>query len=173
MYADGPCSLGVLAGSGVNLRILQLRTLRDFDVWAIDPYPNPNPPMDGAAHLPVYVPPKFPGPDIRNEAEKGELELYTGNCHCGAVIVAVKSKPISEIHVNEDDCSICIRVCLFRLLSLHVRPLSTLQHLWFGYMHIPASASQLLQSTAPVVEAYTLVTFALHLPHRNRFPLSS
>ncbi|MCJ1396956.1 hypothetical protein MMC11_000148 [Xylographa trunciseda] len=106
------CGTPVMATTVMNgneMIAVNLRTLRDFDVWALDPYPNPNPPMDGASRPPVYVPPKFPGPDIRTEAEKGELELYIGNCHCGAVMVAVKSKPISEIDVNEDDCSICIR----------------------------------------------------------------
>lgn len=106
------CGTPVMAVAMINgneMMAINLRTLRDFDVWAIDPYPNPTPPRDGASHPPVYVPPKFPGPDIRTEAEKGELELYIGNCHCGAVMVAVKSKPISEIEVNEDDCSICIR----------------------------------------------------------------
>ncbi|MCJ1389320.1 hypothetical protein MMC18_002176 [Xylographa bjoerkii] len=104
------CGTPVMAEMNSNGMIaVNLRTLRDFDVWALDPYPNPKPPFDGAAQPPVYVPPKFPGPDIRTEAEKGELNLYAGNCHCGAVIVAVKSKPLSEVDVNEDDCSICIR----------------------------------------------------------------
>ena len=95
-----------------------MRTFRDFDVWALDPRPNPAPPFDGAALSPPYVPAKFSGPDIRTEAEKKELELYTGGCHCGAVTVAVKSKPIPETYICEDDCSICIRVCLSRGLLL-------------------------------------------------------
>ncbi|MCJ1437089.1 hypothetical protein MMC27_006474 [Xylographa pallens] len=95
--------------NGSEMIAINLRTLRDFDVWALDPYPNPNPPMNGAAHGPAYVPPKYPGPDIRTEAEKGELKLYTGNCHCGAVVLSLKSKPLSEVHVMEDDCSICVR----------------------------------------------------------------
>ncbi|MCJ1283673.1 hypothetical protein MMC26_003004 [Xylographa opegraphella] len=95
--------------NGTEMIAVNVRTLRDFDVWAVDPYPNPNPPINGAAFGDPYVPPKNPGPDIRTEAEKQELKLYTGNCHCGAVIVALKSKPISEVEVNEDDCSICVR----------------------------------------------------------------
>ena len=110
-------SFDILVVNGIDSH-LQLRTLRHFDVWALDPYPNPKPPMNGAAYGTTYVPPKFPGPDIRTEAEKGELKLYTGNCHCGAVMLALKSKPLSEVFVMEDDCSICVRVrslCLFPL----------------------------------------------------------
>ena len=80
-----------------------VRTLQNFNVWVIDPFANPIPAYDGAVVPPSYTPPKYLGPDIRTEAEKEELKLYTGSCHCGAVTVAVKLKPIEEIKVNEDD----------------------------------------------------------------------
>ncbi|MCJ1476432.1 hypothetical protein MMC13_005098 [Lambiella insularis] len=99
--------MAVMNSSGVVA--VNVRTLRDFDVWAIDPYPNPTPAYDGAALPSPYEVPTYTGPDIRTEKEKGELKLYTGGCHCGAVTLAVKSAPIEEILVNEDDCSICIR----------------------------------------------------------------
>lgn len=38
-------------------------------------------------------------------------KLYTGSCQCGAVAFAVKTAPLSEIEVKEDNCSICVRVC--------------------------------------------------------------
>jgi len=38
------------------------------------------------------------------------MKLYTGNCHCGDVSIAVKTKPIPEIEVKQDNCSICSRV---------------------------------------------------------------
>ncbi|OLN87507.1 hypothetical protein CCHL11_06156 [Colletotrichum chlorophyti] len=36
-------------------------------------------------------------------------KLYTGGCDCGSVQVALRTKPLSEVEVKEDNCSICIR----------------------------------------------------------------
>lgn len=40
----------------------------------------------------------------------GNEKLYTGSCQCGAVAFAVKTAPLNEIEVKEDNCSICVRV---------------------------------------------------------------
>ncbi|KAF4871689.1 Centromere protein V [Colletotrichum siamense] len=36
-------------------------------------------------------------------------KLYTGSCECGAVQLALRSKPLAEVEIKEDNCSICIR----------------------------------------------------------------
>ncbi|KAJ5671216.1 hypothetical protein N7507_000343 [Penicillium longicatenatum] len=44
------------------------------------------------------------------------LKLYTGGCYCGAVTLAVKLKPLSEVEIKEDNCSICQRnanICMY------------------------------------------------------------
>jgi hypothetical protein len=59
---------------------------------------------------PLYDPPGFTG-----ELPKFEgygLKIYTGSCHCGAVTLAVKTKPFPDVEVKEDNCSICQRVSL-------------------------------------------------------------
>ncbi len=50
----------------------------------------------------------FAGP--MPEADGEGMKLYTGNCHCGDVSIAVRTKPIPEIEVKQDNCSICCRV---------------------------------------------------------------
>lgn len=53
-----------------------------------------------------------PTPFPRQVAEVpgDNLKLYTGGCYCGAVTLAVKMKPWSEVEIKEDNCSICQRV---------------------------------------------------------------
>ncbi|KAH8602125.1 Mss4-like protein [Bisporella sp. PMI_857] len=64
--------------------------------------------FDGKARFqPPYTPPPFTG-----ELPTAEIEgskVYSGGCHCGAVRVAVKTKPLPEIEIKEDNCSICQR----------------------------------------------------------------
>jgi hypothetical protein len=64
--------------------------------------------FDGDSIGDAYKPHLFTGelPDISGEG----LKVYTGGCHCGAVTLAVKTKPLSDVKVNEDNCSICARV---------------------------------------------------------------
>ncbi|TQN67268.1 Centromere protein V [Colletotrichum shisoi] len=38
-----------------------------------------------------------------------DLKLYTGGCECGAVQVTLKSRPLKDIEIKEDNCSICVR----------------------------------------------------------------
>lgn len=46
------------------------------------------------------------------EVPGDNLKLYTGGCYCGAVTLAVKTKPWSEVEIKEDNCSICQRVSI-------------------------------------------------------------
>lgn len=43
------------------------------------------------------------------EATEEHPKLYTGSCECGAVQLALRSKPLAEVEIKEDNCSICIR----------------------------------------------------------------
>ncbi|OOG00624.1 hypothetical protein ASPCADRAFT_39357 [Aspergillus carbonarius ITEM 5010] len=47
------------------------------------------------------------GPKLDVEGEG--WKVYTGGCHCGAVGIAIRTKPLPEIEVKEDNCSICQR----------------------------------------------------------------
>lgn len=74
-------------------------------------FPTSVPRLDGKALLPAYEPPPYTGPEP--PAEVGNGKLYTGSCHCGAVTLAVKSKPLDETYDEtacECNCSICGRV---------------------------------------------------------------
>ncbi|KAI1504498.1 glutathione-dependent formaldehyde-activating enzyme [Biscogniauxia marginata] len=84
----------------VNLRVMQ-----NFDVWGLDIRMT-----DGASVPPAYTPPGFKGRNPPADIEGGKI--YTGSCHCGAVTLALKSKPIDSTYegkVVECDCSICNR----------------------------------------------------------------
>jgi hypothetical protein len=68
----------------------------------------------GDALDPPYTPPKFTGTEPTIEIEGAKI--YNGGCHCGAVTLAFKTKPLPEVSqsepgVRECDCSICSRVC--------------------------------------------------------------
>ncbi|KAI1484352.1 glutathione-dependent formaldehyde-activating enzyme [Biscogniauxia mediterranea] len=89
----------------VNLRVIQ-----NLDIWGLSIRIN-----DGASVPPAYTPPEFKGPEPPANVEGGKI--YTGSCHCGAVTLAVKVKPLDSTYqgstfqekVVECDCSICIR----------------------------------------------------------------
>ncbi|KAI1268989.1 glutathione-dependent formaldehyde-activating enzyme [Xylariaceae sp. FL1019] len=88
---------------GINVRLFQHGQV---DLWSI-----PLKKFDGANIIqPAYDIPKFTGPEPTAEVEGGKL--YTGSCHCGAVTLAVKNKPIvkeSEETFMECDCSTCAK----------------------------------------------------------------
>ncbi|KAJ3005604.1 hypothetical protein HKX48_000577 [Thoreauomyces humboldtii] len=50
---------------------------------------------------------RFPPP--LGEAE-GDLRHYRGSCCCGKVQIVVSSKPLSDVQVKQDDCSICSKI---------------------------------------------------------------
>ncbi|KAI1347317.1 glutathione-dependent formaldehyde-activating enzyme [Xylaria sp. FL0043] len=67
--------------------------------------------FDGASLFqPAYEPPKFTGEEPAAEIEGGKL--YTGSCHCGAVTLALKSKPLDKNFTGdilECNCSSCAK----------------------------------------------------------------
>lgn len=43
------------------------------------------------------------------QVEGDSTKTYTGSCQCGAVAFAVKTPPLSQVEIKEDNCSICVR----------------------------------------------------------------
>ncbi|ROV88746.1 hypothetical protein VMCG_10077 [Cytospora schulzeri] len=43
------------------------------------------------------------------QLEGDSIRTYTGSCQCGAVAFAVKTPPLSQVEIKEDNCSICVR----------------------------------------------------------------
>ncbi|KAK1496635.1 glutathione-dependent formaldehyde-activating enzyme [Colletotrichum tamarilloi] len=111
----GTHTSGVQAGKkGINFRVL----VSDFQHVFIKgrnivttgapdaymPYPGSLSLVEKAS---TSAPAEFCGslPDVPGD----DLTLYTGGCDCGAVQIALKSKPLSEVQIKEDNCSICVR----------------------------------------------------------------
>ncbi|KAI1774881.1 hypothetical protein F4818DRAFT_54656 [Hypoxylon cercidicola] len=85
---------------------VNLRAFQNLNVWDLDTKG-----IDSASPPPDWSPPKFKGPEPPAEIE-GAKGIYTGGCHCGAVTIALKTKPIDSTYkepVVECDCSICSR----------------------------------------------------------------
>ncbi|PNY29805.1 Centromere protein V [Tolypocladium capitatum] len=85
-------------------RALNVRAMQGVDTWDLEKTP-----FDGAALGDKHVPPEYKGAlPVAFEGSK----LYTGSCHCGAVGVALTSKPLDETfdeQTTECNCSICGR----------------------------------------------------------------
>lgn len=43
------------------------------------------------------------------QLEGDNIKLYTGSCACGDVAFSVKTPPLAEVEIKEDNCSICRR----------------------------------------------------------------
>lgn len=43
------------------------------------------------------------------QLEGDDIKLYSGSCACGAVAFSVKTPPLTEVEIKEDNCSICRR----------------------------------------------------------------
>ncbi|KAI1436076.1 glutathione-dependent formaldehyde-activating enzyme [Xylaria sp. CBS 124048] len=87
--------------NGFNVRTLQHGQI-DLQKIKIKPF-------NGQALPPSYQAPVFTGLQPAGEVKGGQL--YTGSCHCGAVTVGLKSKPIDKDTQGlvECNCSICGR----------------------------------------------------------------
>jgi len=94
---------------------LNARTVQGVELWSLETSG-----YDGASLDPPYEPPS----PMKHDLVPGDGEkIYTGSCHCGAVKVAVQSKPLPEMKVHECNCSICSRNAntLFYPHPTHVR----------------------------------------------------
>ncbi|KAI1651608.1 Mss4-like protein [Daldinia loculata] len=86
-------------------KYVNLRALQKIKAWDLGTQP-----LDDKATPPAWSPPKFDGQEPPAEIEGAKI--YTGGCHCGAVTLALKSKPIDSTYeglIMECDCSICTR----------------------------------------------------------------
>ncbi|KAI1481529.1 glutathione-dependent formaldehyde-activating enzyme [Daldinia eschscholtzii] len=89
---------------GANVRSFQHG--QGVDVWNIMKFYANNKEFRGP-----YKAPKFTGPEPKAVIEGAKI--YTGSCHCGAVRLALKSKPLdknSTEPIKECNCSICNRM---------------------------------------------------------------
>ncbi|KAF3767774.1 hypothetical protein M406DRAFT_345618 [Cryphonectria parasitica EP155] len=89
--------------------LLNARTIQDLDIWSLNVST-----FDGKALPPPREPPVYSGPEPTATVENGKI--YHGSCHCGAVKVALKLKPLETYDLSNDDeqivdcnCSICTR----------------------------------------------------------------
>ncbi|KAI0597784.1 hypothetical protein F4775DRAFT_218447 [Biscogniauxia sp. FL1348] len=90
--------------NGVNIRTFQHG--QGVDVWTLDITPG----RDASSFPPAYEPVKYTGPEPAADVPGGKV--YTGSCHCGAVRVALKSKPLDKTYeglISECNCSHCYR----------------------------------------------------------------
>ncbi|KAI1806150.1 glutathione-dependent formaldehyde-activating enzyme [Daldinia bambusicola] len=89
---------------GANVRSFQHG--QGVDVWNILKFYANNKEFRGP-----YKAPKFTGPEPKAAIEGAKI--YTGSCHCGAVRLALKSKPLdksSKETIMECNCSYCNRM---------------------------------------------------------------
>ncbi|PMD54089.1 uncharacterized protein K444DRAFT_598507 [Hyaloscypha bicolor E] len=88
--------------NGINIRML-----KNFHEY-FEANKHDNPPVNFAAVEPQYKAPPFPShPDADNL--QPDQKICNGNCHCGAVAYAVKTKPLEEQKVMSCNCSLCSR----------------------------------------------------------------
>ncbi|KAJ4423051.1 hypothetical protein N0V82_002318 [Gnomoniopsis sp. IMI 355080] len=86
------------------------RAIQGLDIWSLK-----SKIFDGKALPPPYEPPIYDGPEPSMEVENGKL--YYGSCHCGAVRLVVRLKPLEtwdtlsdgEERIVECNCSVCVR----------------------------------------------------------------
>ncbi|KAH8667809.1 glutathione-dependent formaldehyde-activating enzyme [Ilyonectria robusta] len=99
------CGTGVMATMpGHPMFGLNAHTIQNLDTWTLQ-----RTPVNGAALGSPYVVPAYTG-RLPVEVEGGKF--YTGNCHCGAVQVALATKPLDSTYpdmIGECNCSICER----------------------------------------------------------------
>ncbi|KAJ5647587.1 hypothetical protein N7490_003959 [Penicillium lividum] len=98
------CGTGIMANNHVTVGKSSLavnaRALLDVNPFTLDV--EVLVPSDATASTSsFYEPPKVSGDG---------LKIYTGGCACGVITLAVKTKPLSEVEIKEDNCSICQRV---------------------------------------------------------------
>ncbi|KAI9147794.1 glutathione-dependent formaldehyde-activating enzyme [Paramyrothecium foliicola] len=97
------CGTAVMATIGPS-KAINVHSIQDIDSWSLEKNF-----YDGAAIGSPYEPPAHKGP--LPETREGE-KVYTGSCHCGALTVAVASKPLDETYperVSQCNCSLCER----------------------------------------------------------------
>ncbi|KAK7958317.1 glutathione-dependent formaldehyde-activating enzyme [Apiospora saccharicola] len=90
----------------ISLIMTQARAIQGLNIYNLERRP-----FDGASLPPPYEPPLFAGPEPEANVRGGRV--YEGSCHCGAVTLALKSKPLDSSYssgIAECNCSICSRL---------------------------------------------------------------
>ncbi|KAI0834379.1 Mss4-like protein [Hypoxylon sp. FL0890] len=88
---------------------VNLRAFQNFNEWNLDIQQTEN-----VLSTPAWSPAEFNGREPPAEIEGAKV--YTGGCHCGAVTLALKSKPIDstyDANIILCDCSICTQNAYF------------------------------------------------------------
>ncbi|KAJ2898864.1 Mss4-like protein [Zalerion maritima] len=86
---------------GMNMAV-NTRAIQDLKIWDLSVNT-----FDGANTGAPYEAPEFKGEEPPAEIDGGKT--YHGSCHCGAVTVAIKTKPLDETYdamIAECNCSI-------------------------------------------------------------------
>ncbi|KAM0809093.1 putative Mss4-like protein [Seiridium cardinale] len=47
--------------------------------------------------------------EVEAAVDSDGLKTYQGSCTCGAVFLTLKTKPLTEVEIKEDNCSTCVR----------------------------------------------------------------
>ncbi|KAH7123343.1 glutathione-dependent formaldehyde-activating enzyme [Dactylonectria estremocensis] len=109
------CGTGVVATMpGQAMFGLNVHSIQGLNTWALE-----RTPVDGAALGAAYEPLPYSGTLPAAQIEGGKV--YTGSCHCGAVQVALTSKPIDSSFsdtIGECNCSSCERNAYIWVWSL-------------------------------------------------------
>ncbi|KAK0111478.1 hypothetical protein ONS95_001833 [Cadophora gregata] len=92
---------------GINARLLQSLDLKTLEKTKYEG-------TSGEEHGAKYVPPStYPPPstakNVETSVEGAKLDIFHGNCHCGAVAYTMLSKPLSERMIISCNCSLCYR----------------------------------------------------------------
>ncbi|KAL2267746.1 hypothetical protein VTJ83DRAFT_5023 [Remersonia thermophila] len=88
-------------------RSWDVRALQGIDTWTITKVPYACPAADAPAAPAVHA-----GPLPAAAPGDGGHKLHTGSCHCGAVTVALASKPLDATYADRTvdcNCSVCVR----------------------------------------------------------------
>jgi hypothetical protein len=102
----------------------QARSLEDIDVE-----PLPRKPWDGWKKGTPYAPEfgqrvEWKKPEGKDEEKtEDDLVTYYGNCHCGKIRYALRSKNLDDMEVMQCNCSMCGKVSTYFLhfLLLYLR----------------------------------------------------
>jgi len=137
------CGTSLMMKFGSNMKI-NYRTLRDLDIDTIEIKK-----VGGASLGAPYVPPNPPALQLEPDDSK---KIYSGNCHCNAVLYNVQTKPFTDPDqkVMNCNCSLC-----FRNGSLFIYPSKKDVQLQGGdalteYVFVTKTASHTFCSTCSV-----------------------
>ncbi|KIX09304.1 uncharacterized protein Z518_00383 [Rhinocladiella mackenziei CBS 650.93] len=90
-------------------RALNVRMIQALEPWSFETTETLTAP---AKFPPAYIEPEFKGTNFTDEELGGGKVKYQGSCHCGAVTLSLRTRPLSELMIRECNCSLCWRKAL-------------------------------------------------------------